>query len=165
MLEKKDILAACGWSMRSGFKVELLERLHSMIERHLRIAILIYLWAALLEDTSLFLMAWLQPDVWFRFFHGVSPVGFDIALLRRSAGQWVAFALAQGVALWRWRKNPLWLVIVAGVRFSDLFTDISYMLAVPSLTTIGWVCLLPPPLLNLVGVVIMLRGYEDTRSR
>lgn len=136
-----------------------------VIERRLRIAILIYLWGALVEDTSIFVMAWLFPDAWFRFFHGVAPAGLDIAFLRRSAGQWAAFALAQGITLWRWRQNPVWLVIVAGVRFSDLFTDISYILAVPSLTTLGWVCLLPPPLLNLVGVIIMLRGYKDARSR
>jgi hypothetical protein len=34
-----------------------------MIERRLKTIILIYLWAALFEDTSLFLMAWLLPDV------------------------------------------------------------------------------------------------------
>ena len=132
----------------------------AVIERPLRFAILIYLWVALLEDTSLFLIAWLLPDVWFRYLHGVAPVGLDIAFLRRSAGQWAAFALAQGITLRCWKKEPVWLVIVAGVRFSDLFTDISYVLAVPSLTTLGWVCLLPPPLLNLIGVVIMLRGYK-----
>jgi len=38
---------------------------------------------------------------------------------------------------------------------SDLFTDVSYILAVPSLTTLGWILLVPPPFLNLVGVVIM----------
>lgn len=135
-----------------------------MIERRLRIAILIYLWCALVEDTSLVLMAWLHPEVWFRLFHGVAPAGLDVALLRRAGGQWAAFALAQGITLWNWRKNPVWLVIVAGVRFSDLFTDISYILAVPSLTTLGWVCLLPPPLLNLLGVVIMLRGYMDSKK-
>jgi hypothetical protein len=134
------------------------------MDRRLRIAILIFLWAALVEDTCLFLMAWLVPDAWFHYFHGIAPVGLDIAFLRRSAGQWAAFALAQGIALWRWRKEPLWLVIVAGVRFSDLFTDISYVLSVPSLTTLGWFCLLPPPLLNLIGVVIMLRGYKEERG-
>ena len=36
--------------------------------------------------------------------------------------------------------------------------------AVPSLSTLGWVFLLPPPLLNLPGVVIMLRGYEQARN-
>jgi hypothetical protein len=136
-----------------------------MIERRLRTLILIYLWAALLEDTSLFLISWLRPDVWFRLLHGMAPAGLDIAFLRRSAGQWAAFALAQGIALACWKKKPIWLVIVAGARFSDLFTDISYILAVPSLTVLGWVCLLPPPVLNLVGVVIMVRGYNQIRSK
>jgi hypothetical protein len=135
------------------------------MERRLRFAILIFLWAALLEDTCLFLIAWLQPDAWFHYLHGVAPLGLDIAFLRRSAGQWAAFALAQGIALWCWKKEPAWLVIVAGVRFSDLFTDISYVVAVPSLTILGWVCLLPPPLLNLIGVVIMLRGYKASVGR
>ena len=53
--------------------------------------------------------------------------------------------------------------MTAGVRFSDLFTDLSYIVAAPLLTTAGWVLLCPPPLLNLVGVVIMLRGYRQTR--
>jgi hypothetical protein len=58
----------------------------------------------------------------------------------------------------------VWLAVTAGVRFSDLFTDLSYILAVPSLTTLGWILLLPPPVLNLVGVVIMLRGYYQARK-
>ena len=135
-----------------------------MIERRLRTVILVYLWVALAEDTVLFLMAWLAPNIWFRVFHAAAPAGLETAFLRRSAGQWAAFALAQAITLWRWRKEPVWLAVAAGVRFSDLFTDISYILAVPSLTTLGWVFLLPPPLLNLVGVVIMLRGYQQTRS-
>jgi hypothetical protein len=135
-----------------------------VIERRLRIAILVYLWAALVEDTSLFLMAWLMPDAWFRLLNNVVPAGLEVAFLRRSAGQWAAFALAQAITLCCWKKKPIWLVMVAGVRFSDLFTDISYILAVPSLTRLGWICLLPPPLLNLLGVVIMLRGYNEARS-
>lgn len=123
-----------------------------------------YLWAALVEDTLLFLMVWFAPDLWFRVFHHVAATGLETALLRRSGGQWVAFALAQAITLWRWRKNPAWLAVAAGVRFSDLFTDISYILAVPSLTTLGWILLLPPPFLNFLGVVIMLRGYEQARS-
>jgi hypothetical protein len=75
-----------------------------------------------------------------------------------------AFALAQAVTLWRWRKDPVWLAVCAGVRFSDLFTDVSYILAVPSLTRLGWILLVPLPFLNLVGVVIMLCGYRQART-
>jgi hypothetical protein len=134
-----------------------------MIERRLRIAILVYLWGALAEDTVIFVLAWVAPDLWFRLFHDSVPAGLEVALLRRSAGQWAAFALAQAIALWRWRKRPEWLAVVAGIRFSDLFTDISYILAVPTLTRLGWILLLPPALLNLVGVVIMLWGYKQAR--
>ena len=136
-----------------------------MIGRRLRILILVYLWGALIEDTLLFVISWTAPDLWFRLFHHAVPMGFDVAFLRRSAGQWLAFALAQAITLWRWKRQPVWLAIEAGVRFSDLFTDISYVIVTAhSLTTFGWFLLLPPPLLNLIGVVIMLRAYNQMSS-
>jgi hypothetical protein len=136
-----------------------------MVERRLRILILVYLWGALIEDMLLFVISWIAPNLWFRLFHQTLPIGFDVAFLRRSAGQWIAFALAQAITLWRWKKQPAWLAVEAGVRFSDLFTDLSYVIVTAhSLTTLGWFLLLPPPLLNLVGVVIMLRAYNQMQS-
>jgi hypothetical protein len=132
-----------------------------VIERRLKIAIILFLSIALVEDSLLALMSWLAPQLWFLLFHGATTTGLAIAFLRRSGGQWIAFALAQAITLWRWKKNPVWLAVAAGVRFSDLFTDLSYILAVPSLTRLGWICLLPPSLLNLLGVIIMLRGYDQ----
>ena len=131
-----------------------------MIERKLRTLIVLYLWAALIEDTVIFVLAWLAPDLWFRLLHRSIPAGLEIALLQRSAGQWAAFALAQAITLWRWKTDPAWLAVAAGVRLSDIFTDVSYIIAVPSLTTLGWILLVPPPFLNLAGVVIFLRGYR-----
>ena len=132
-----------------------------MIERKLKVLIVVYLWAALIEDTIIFALAWLEPDLWFRLFHESMPAGLEVALLRRSAGQWAAFAVAQAITLWRWKNDPAWLAVAAGVRFSDLFTDVSYILAVPSLTTLGWLLLTPPAFLNLVGVAIFLKGYRQ----
>ena len=136
-----------------------------MIDRRLRTLIVIYLSAATVEDTVIFLLAWLAPDLWFRLFHSAVPAGLETALLRRSAGQWAAFALAQAITLWCWRKDPVWLAVSAGIRFSDLFTDVSYILAVPSLTKLGWMLLTPPPFLNAIGVVILLRGYRQSQHR
>src|SRR6185295_6133282 len=134
-----------------------------MIDGRLKTVIVIYLWAALVEDTVIFVLAWLAPEIWFRIFHAGVPAGLENALLRRSAGQWAAFALAQAITLWRWPKYPVWLAVSAGIRFSDLFTDVSYILAVPSLTTMGWILLTPPPFLNALGVVILLLGYKQLR--
>ena len=136
----------------------------AQIQQPLKALVLIFIWGALLEDSALFMMSWMAPDIWFQLFHSASPASLDVAFLRRSAGQWVAFALAQAIALWRWQRQPIWLAIVAGVRFSDLFTDISYILAVPTLTALGWIVLTPPPFLNLFGVLIMLRGYRQAST-
>ena len=135
-----------------------------MIQQPLKALILIFLWGALVEDTVIFVLSWLAPDIWFRLFHDASPASLDVTFLRRTGGQWAAFALAQGIALWRWRKEPVWLAIVAGVRFSDLFTDVSYVLAAPSLTLLGYAALIPPPFLNFVGVIIMLQGYRQATT-
>ena len=35
------------------------------------------------------------------------------------------------------------------------------LLAVPTLTGLGWMVLLPTPLLNLIGVVIMMMGFRQ----
>lgn len=132
-----------------------------MMPRWLRNLILVYLWVALLEDTGLFILSWTSPQLWFHDFNGVTAAGLDNALLQRSAGQWLGFALAQAITLWRWKKAPVWLAVEAGVRFSDLFTDTSYIIAsLPHLTTMGWMLFVPPFFLNLLGVVIMLRGYR-----
>ncbi|HEY9028535.1 MAG TPA: hypothetical protein VIP05_29870, partial [Burkholderiaceae bacterium] len=61
----------------------------------LKALVLLFLWGALIEDATIFVLAWLAPDLWFRLFHHAAPVGLDVALLRRAAGQWLAFAAVQ----------------------------------------------------------------------
>ncbi len=138
-----------------------------MVTPWLRILVLVFLWGALIEDSVIFILAWAWPDLWFRLLHGMMAApggaGLEVALLRRGAGQWLGFALAQAIALWRWRREPEWLAVVAGARMTDMFTDISYMIAVPGLTGLGWALLLPPPVLNLAGIVALLAAYRQAR--
>src|SRR5258708_12231821 len=98
------------------------------MERRLRTIILVYLWVALAEDTVLFLMAWLAPNIWFRVFHAAAPAGLETAFLRRSAGQWAAVALAQALTPWRGRKEPVWLSPPARLPFPELFPTHSSLL-------------------------------------
>jgi hypothetical protein len=126
--------------------------------------VLLFLWGALIEDATIFALSWLAPDLWFRVFHHLEPAGLEVALLRRAGGQWAAFALVQAIALWQWRSRPAWLLVVAGARISDLFTDLSYVVAAPSLTTAGWAALSPPPLLNAIFVVVMLLAWRQAHE-
>jgi hypothetical protein len=135
-----------------------------LIDRRLKLLILIYLWGALIEDITIFALSWTAPQVWFHLFHNSTGNPLEIALLRRSAGQWLAFALGQAITLWQWKKRPEWLAVAAGIRLSDLFTDISYLIAAPSLTRFGQMLFPIFPILNLVGIVILLKGYRQATS-
>ena len=132
-----------------------------MPKQPLKALVLLFLCGSLVEDSVIAVLAWVAPDLWFHLFHHADPVGLDVALLRRAAGQWAAFAVVQAIALWRWRRQPLWLIAVAGARVSDLLTDISYIAAVPSLTRLGWAALLPPPFLNAAFIVVMALAYRQ----
>jgi len=99
-------------------------------------------------DVLLSLTGYLWPDFWFRVFHGteyMDPQGF----LRRCAGNWAMFAVLQAIALARWEKDTVWLGIVAGVRFSDLLTDWSYLWFCSDVTLPGRVLLFSAGPLNL----------------
>ena len=119
-----------------------------------------YLGGALALDVTIAVLAWTGPELWFRLLHETAPTPLEVALLRRSAGQWAAFALAQALTLALWRRRPEWLAVAAGVRFSDLATDLSYILVAPFLTPLGWACLLPPAPLNLIGFFVLLRCHR-----
>ena len=136
-----------------------------MLTQPLKAFVLLFLCGALVEDATIFALAWLLPEVWFRWFHHAQPAGLESALLRRAAGQWVAFAIVQAIALLRWRVQPLWLVVVAGLRASDLFTDLSYIAAVPSLTPFGWATLVPPAFLNLAFAATMMVAWRQATAR
>ena len=89
------------------------------------------------------------PEKWFAIFHGapyIDPQG----LLKRTGAFWVAFTLLQLVAVFRWEKAPWWLVLIAGVRLTELFSDWTYMYVAQSMTNIGRLGLFIAPPGNLV---------------
>ena len=125
---------------------------------------MIYLSVALAEDTLLFLMSGSRPICGSASFMRQRPPASTLHGCGVPEANGPHLPWFRPSTLWRWRKELVWLAVTAGARFSDLFTDVSYILTVPSLTTLGWILLLPPPVLNLVGVVILLRGYYQARK-
>jgi hypothetical protein len=129
---------------------------------NLRVAVKAALVGALALDVGLAAMTFLAPGLWFDTFHGAMEVDpYALAFLRRCGANWAAFALVQAIALAVADRDPRWLAVVAGVRFSDLFTDLTYVATVPSLTALGWAFLLPPPVLNLGMGILMLAGHRQ----
>lgn len=103
------------------------------------------------------------PERWSESMHGlpyVDPAG----LLRRTGALWVAFTLLQTIALFRWQKQPYWLALVAGVRFTELFSDWVTLLAAKQVTVLGTAGLLIAPPSNLLFGLILISTYKRLRS-
>lgn len=115
-------------------------------------------------DVGLTIWAGVFPDLWFQAFHGVpyhDPEGF----LRRCAANWAAFALIQGIAWRRWRREPVWIAVVAGVRLSDIFTDLVYWLMAADRTIFMHATLPFMGAINLALGVWLLSRYRETIGR
>ena len=114
-------------------------------------------------DVTISIGAFFFPDLWFRIFHGVpynDPQGF----LRRCGANWGAFALFQIIALVKWKKRPYWLAIVAGIRFSDIFTDWTYLFFSSDITMFGRVSLFAVSPLNVLFGLYFLYAFGKLRK-
>jgi len=112
----------------------------------------------LLSGTTL-----LFPATWFRLFHG-APYIDPQALLRRTGAVWVAFTLLQLLALVRWKQQPYWLVLIAGVRLTEIFSDWTYLAFCSSITLPGRIGLLVSPPANLVFAWILIRTWKQVTA-
>jgi hypothetical protein len=111
-------------------------------------------------DVVLATVAFGFPELWFQVFHGVpyqDPEGF----LRRCAANWAAFALLQAIALRRWRREPWWLLVVAGARLSDIFTDWTYLFFAHDVTWFARASLATTSPGNLVVGIFLVKRWRE----
>jgi len=113
----------------------------------------------LLLDLALSSICLVSPSLWAKLIHG-ADFPDTLGLIRRLGGGWAAFFLIQGIALWKWPKDPAWLLIVVGIRWSELFADWFYFSYSPQLTWIGKIGLLASPPVNLLAGLFLLRAYR-----
>jgi hypothetical protein len=110
-------------------------------------------------DVVLSTMCLAFPEYWFMTFHGapyVDPQG----LLKRTGAVWVAFSLLQAIAVFKWEKQPWWLILIAGVRLTELFSDWTYMYVAQSMTTMGRIGLFIAPPGNLAFGWFLIWAYK-----
>jgi hypothetical protein len=115
-------------------------------------------------DAVLSVLAIALPHIWFRLIHDqpyVDPQG----LLRRTGAVWAAFTLLQALAYARWQAQPYWLVVVAGVRLTELFSDWTYLYVAEQVTWSGRVGLLTAPPANLVMGWFLIKSFSRITDR
>lgn len=102
---------------------------------HHRIVSLLLFFLVLL-DTFLAGICLLFPREWMLLMHGVAyddPAG----LVRRMGAVWLAFLILQAVAWFKWKEYPVLLVLVAGVRLTEMFSDWVYAYFAEQLSWFG----------------------------
>jgi hypothetical protein len=99
------------------------------------------------------------PQTWFHLFHN-APYIDPQALLRRTGAVWAAFTLFQLVALIRWQNQPYWLVLVAGIRLTEVFSDWVYLALCGSITWFGRIALFISPLGNVAFAWILITMWK-----
>lgn len=109
-------------------------------------------------DLALAAAAVVWPDFWFRQIHGVPRVDPQ-ALLARTGLVWAAFSLFHLLALLRWRRHPHWLVIVGGMRLSELFADLGYLLLAHDVTPAGRMALALAAPSNVLFAAFFIQTY------
>jgi len=103
------------------------------------------------------------PGTWFQVIHGtpyVDPEG----LLRRTAAVWAAFVLWQTVALLKWKKAPHWLMLVAGIRLTEIFADWTYVYFAHDITAFGRLALLAAGPINIFCGWFFYRSFFKVRD-
>src|SRR5215470_6921166 len=99
-----------------------------------------------------------SPVLWVKLFHGV-PLSDPLGLIRRQGAVWAAFLLFHVIAYFRWPREPFWLVVVAGIRWTEIFSDWVYLFSAERMTWFGKMGLFMAPPSNLLFGLFLLRQY------
>lgn len=128
------------------------------MERELQIRLV--LGGLVLVDASLVVWAFGFPGFWFEAFHTTASADPEAALfLKRCGAAWAGFALFQAIAWWHWDRQPVWLAVVAGIRFADIFTDPIYALFASDPTLFAMISLPATGVANFAVGWFLLTSY------
>lgn len=113
-----------------------------------------------LLDMALSAICLLRPDLWVKLMHGTEYPD-SLGLIRRMGAVWLAFFIFQLAALLFWQKYPYLLVLVAGIRLTEIFSDWFYWYFAEQLTWFGNFGLLVAPPSNLLFGIILIKAYHQ----
>ena len=118
----------------------------------------VLLWFLVLLDLFLSGICLISPDLWGQLMHG-QGINDEFGVVRRLGAVWLAFLLFQGLALAKWEKSPYWLVLVAGIRLTEIFSDWFYWFFAAELSWFGFAGLLIAPPANLFFGWFLIKAY------
>jgi hypothetical protein len=123
----------------------------------------ILLVALILLDVFYVVVIFSSGQAWFDLIHDADYVDPE-ALLKRLAAVWTAFTILQVITLVRWQHAPHWLMVMAGLRFSESFADWVYFFGANDHAWPGAAGLLAASPINLALGIFFYRAYFRFRT-
>ncbi|MCZ2355099.1 MAG: hypothetical protein LC115_00175 [Bacteroidia bacterium] len=117
------------------------------------------LWFLVLLDLFLSGICLVSPAAWGQLMHG-QLIQDEFGVIRRLGAVWLAFLVFQTLALLNWKKAPYWLVLVAGIRLTEVFSDWFYGYFASDLSWFGFAGLLIAPPANAFFGWYLIRAYH-----
>lgn len=114
--------------------------------------------ALIVLDVVFPLVIFPAPSLWIRLIHGTGA-GDPLGLLHRLGAVWAAFAVWQIVAYLKWEREPGWLMVVAGIRWTEIWADWVYLAFADDATLLGTVALLGASPVNVLCGWLFYRSY------
>jgi hypothetical protein len=111
-----------------------------------------------LLDLVLSVVCLLSPSFWVQIMHGTS-YNDTWGLVHRLGGVWLGFFVFQLIALLFWRKHSWLLVLVAGIRLTESFSDWIYWFTADQHTWFANVGLLIAPPANWLFAFVLIREF------
>ncbi len=117
-----------------------------------------------LLDLFLFSVCLLNPPLWAQLMHGTDYTD-TLGLVRRLGGVWLGFFVFQLIALIVWKNHTWWLVLVAGIRLTETFSDWIYWYSSNQHTWFSNFGLLIAPPANVLFAVILIRAFLNFNNK
>ncbi len=111
-----------------------------------------------LLDLVLFSICLFFPAQWVKLMHGIDSED-TLGLIRRLGAVWLGFFIFQTIALFYWRTHSWWLVLVAGIRLTESFSDWIYWYFSDHHTWFGHFGLLIAPPGNWLFAFILIKTF------
>lgn len=112
-----------------------------------------------LIDIFLGVVGTFLPRIYMDLIQPDAPENEPIYFLQRAAVIWLGYLVVQTIALFKYRRTPEWVLVVAFLRLVEVPADTLYVIIGTGIGLLGRIGLIAAPIFNLIVGIIFIIWY------